>query len=223
MNLDSLCDRLDVVGERHANGAGTRSRLVAAATDVVAEGGYEAAAVRAVSCRAGVAAGALYRHFPSKAALFAEVFREVSERELAASQAAAADCDDPVEGLLAALDTFARRALRAPRLAWALLGEPVDAVVEVERLRYRRRHVAALAELVGDGVARSGLPPQDPDVTAAALVGAAAEVLVGPLASGDRDGEALITELGTLARRTVGARTDHPSATVSTTVEGRAR
>ena len=35
------------------------------------------------------------------------------------------------------LATFARRALRNPRLAWALIAEPVDPLVDAERLAYR--------------------------------------------------------------------------------------
>lgn len=171
---------------------------------MVADGGYAAASVKTVSARAGVATGALYRHFPSKSALFAEVFRAVSERELVAARTAADECDDPVEALLASLATFARRALRAPRLAWALLGEPVDPVVEAERLTYRRCHVGAFATLIERGVATARLPRQEPSVTASALVGAAAEVLVGPLAVGDEP-EALVDELTALARRTIGA------------------
>jgi len=44
----------------------------------------------AIAERAGVAAGTLYRRFSSKAELFVEVFRTVSEREVAAMHAAAA-------------------------------------------------------------------------------------------------------------------------------------
>lgn len=196
MNADSLA--------ASPSGSATRARLVAAATGIVAEEGYAAASVKAVSARAGVATGALYRHFPSKGALFVEVFRDVAERELAAARAAAAARDDPVEALLAALATFARRALRAPRLTWALLGEPVDPLVDAERLAYRRRHVREFADLIAGGVAAARLPPQDPAVTAAALVGSFAEVLVGPLADG-RDADALVDELTALTSRTIGA------------------
>ena len=38
------------------------------------------------------------------------------------------------------LATFARRALRNPRLAWALIAEPVDPLVDAERLAYRERY-----------------------------------------------------------------------------------
>ena len=69
---------------------GTRGRLVRAAAEVIQKGGWGSASVGAIARRAGVAAGTLYRHFPSKAELFLEVFRTVSERELAAMSTAQA-------------------------------------------------------------------------------------------------------------------------------------
>src|SRR5262249_56662037 len=69
---------------------GTRVRLVHAAAEVIQEGGWGSASVGAIAKRAGVAAGTLYRHFPSKAELFLEVFRTVSERELTAMTTAQA-------------------------------------------------------------------------------------------------------------------------------------
>ena len=47
-----------------ARRAATRERIVAAALDQVAAGGYASAGVQAVAARAGVAVGTLYRHFP---------------------------------------------------------------------------------------------------------------------------------------------------------------
>ena len=52
-----------------------REAIVAAALAQVADGGYASAGVQAVAARAGVATGSVYRHFASKAELFAEVFR----------------------------------------------------------------------------------------------------------------------------------------------------
>jgi AcrR family transcriptional regulator len=54
---------------RRADG-GTRDRLIRAAREVLERGGYATASVIAIAERAGVSAGALYRHFPSKAELF---------------------------------------------------------------------------------------------------------------------------------------------------------
>ena len=58
-----------------ARRAETRERIVSAALELIAEGGYVAAPVAAVADHAGVAVGTVYRYFPSKSDLFAEVFR----------------------------------------------------------------------------------------------------------------------------------------------------
>ncbi|MFZ1996039.1 MAG: helix-turn-helix domain-containing protein, partial [Solirubrobacteraceae bacterium] len=67
---------------------GTRERLLAAARELIEEGGYGGASVLAIAERAGVAAGTLYRHFASKEELFVEVFRSVCAREERAMRAA---------------------------------------------------------------------------------------------------------------------------------------
>jgi AcrR family transcriptional regulator len=77
-----------------AHNIATRRRIVAAARGLIAKGGYAEAQVAAVASRAGVAIGTVYRHFPSKADLFAEVFREASQREVDAVAAAARQAAD---------------------------------------------------------------------------------------------------------------------------------
>src|SRR6476659_7953023 len=82
----------------------------------IAAGGYRAASVAAVAGQAGVATGTVYRHFPSKADLFAEVFRTASQHEVDATRRAA-DAAGPAaaDRLAAAVETFARRALAGRR------------------------------------------------------------------------------------------------------------
>lgn len=160
---------------------GTRERLVRAAREVLERGGYATASVLAIAERAGVSAGAMYRHFPSKAELFVEVFRAAADGELAALRTAPAAERSAAARLEAVVAAYARRALHNPRLAWALVYEPVDPLVDAERLVYRRSYCRGMAALVREGIAAGELPADDPDVTAAALVGAIAEALVGPL------------------------------------------
>jgi AcrR family transcriptional regulator len=190
-----------------ARRARARAAIAGAALELVARGGYRDAQVTAVAARAGVATGTLYRHFPSKAHLLAEVFRVASQREVDAVAAAAepADGRDAAERLAAAVETFARRALRGRRLAWALLAEPVDPAVEAERLAFRRAYAAVLAAAVRDGVAAGDLPEQDPDLTAAALVGAIGEALVGPLSptGAHTDDDALVAGLVAFCLRSI--------------------
>lgn len=53
-------------GTRAAETAARKRRLIDAATDLAAEGGYDAVQMRDVAARAGVALGTLYRHYASK-------------------------------------------------------------------------------------------------------------------------------------------------------------
>ena len=83
---------------------------------------------------------------------------------------------------------FARRALAGRRMAWALIAEPVDPAVEAERLVFRRAYADVFR-------ARLDGHPQ-PDLVAAALVGALAEALVGPLSPDEHpDEDALVAGL----------------------------
>jgi AcrR family transcriptional regulator len=53
-------------GTRAAETAARKRRLLSAATELAAEGGYEAVQMRDVAARAEVALGTLYRHYASK-------------------------------------------------------------------------------------------------------------------------------------------------------------
>jgi AcrR family transcriptional regulator len=188
----------------------TRERLLRAAQELIEEGGYGGASVAAIAERAGVAAGTLYRHFASKQELFVEVFRSVCAREERAMRAASAEIasESAVERLERVLATFAERALRNPRLAWALIAEPVDPLVDAERLAYRERYAALIAEGLGAGIAARELPEQNVGLTAAALVGGCGEALVGPLSplAGSRPpSEEIVAALRTFVRRAAGA------------------
>jgi TetR/AcrR family transcriptional regulator, cholesterol catabolism regulator len=55
-----------MTGTRAAETAARKERLIAAATALAAEGGYDAVQMRDVAARAEVALGTLYRHYASK-------------------------------------------------------------------------------------------------------------------------------------------------------------
>ncbi len=167
--------------------AATRERIASAALEQVAEGGYASASVQVVARRAGVAVGTVYRHFPSKAELFADVFRRASQRELdVLAEVAEPDGRPPSERCAAGVEAFCRRALAGPVLAYALIAEPVDPAVESERLRLRRGYRDVFAEVLAEGVEAGELEPHDTTTVAAALVGGLGEALVGPLSPGRR-------------------------------------
>jgi AcrR family transcriptional regulator len=181
-----------------------RGAIVTAAGAMLAEHGYAACSVAAVAARAGVASGTVYRHFDGKAELVGELFRAVVSREVDAVRAAVACTSGVTAQTSAVIETFAGRALKSPRLAYALLAEPVDPVVDALRLEFRTAFRDIIAGVVADGVARAELPPQNAAVVAGALVGAIGEALVGPLATGIEDPDTVPT-LIEFAARALGA------------------
>ncbi len=148
--------------------------------------------------------GTVYNHVDGKAELVAEVFRAVCGREVAAVESAVRPAGGTASRITALVETFALRALKSPRLAYALLVEPVDARVDELRLEFRVAFRDIAAAAIETGVAAHELPAQDPQVVAAALVGAIGEALVGPL-SGDPD-PAVIPELVSFSLRSIGVR-----------------
>ena len=159
-----------------------REAIVAAARALAAEGGMAAVQIAPVAARAGIAAGTVYRYFPSKTELVAAVMAVVSERELAAMRAAADSAPGPLSALAAAVTTFAARALHQPRLAWAVIAEPVDREIDALRLAYREALVAELERRLAAAVRAGHVPEQDARRAAPALLGALIEGLIGPLA-----------------------------------------
>jgi AcrR family transcriptional regulator len=136
-----------------------------------------------VAERAGIAAGTVYRYFPSKTDMVGALVTSVSEREIGAIRSAADAAPGPLSALAAAVTTFAARALRQRRLAWALIAEAVDADVERIRLPYRRELAAEFEARLVAAIAGKHVPEQDTTVAAPALVGALLEGLAGALSA----------------------------------------
>ena len=123
--------------------------------------------------------------------------RRASQRELdVVVEVSAGDGRSAAERVAGAVEAFCRRALAGPVLAYALIAEPVDPVVESERLRLRRGYRDAFARVLEEGVASGELRPHDVETLAAVLVGGLGEALVGPLSAHDgRRHEALVASL----------------------------
>jgi len=164
-----------------ARKADTRQKLLKAARRLVQQGGFAAASAASVAKESGVAAGTIYRHFPNKSELVAEVFRYATEREVAEVATAAAGQSAANDKLSAAIEVFAHRALLGRQLAYALIAEPVDPRVEQERLRYRYAYAEIFEDVIELGIRQQIFVEQDSHISAAAVVGLLAESLVGPI------------------------------------------
>jgi AcrR family transcriptional regulator len=162
--------------------AARHDAIVAAARMIAAEQGLLAVQIVPVAQRAGIAAGTVYRYFPAKTDLVRTLIESVSTREIAAFRKAADAGPGPLSALAAGLVSFAARALRHRRLAWAVSAEPVDAAVDDFRLAARRALAAEIETRIRAAIAGGHLPEQDAGAASVALVGLLIEGLIGPLA-----------------------------------------
>lgn len=165
-----------------ARKAAVKDGLLKAALALVSKGGFSALTVAATAQQADVATGTVYIYFESKSHLCVEVFRLATEREVAMVHAAANGEGTPTERLQNAIAVFCERALHSQRLAYALIAEPVDPLVDAERLRFRQAYAAIYQQLIEDGMRVGAFAAQNTTVSAAAVVGAIPEALIGPLA-----------------------------------------
>src|SRR5215471_2674023 len=191
-----------------------RDRILQAVRKVVGEVGFRGAQVTTVAEAAGVATGTVYRYFPSKGDLFAEALALNAQHEVDVV-AAVAEAEGPAAARLAdAVRVFARRAVRARRLAWAMIAEPAEPEVDAARLIYRRAFSDVFERLIQDGIANGEFPAQNAAASAACLMGALSEGLIGPLApeAGSLpDTRALVDAITAFCLQAVSARPFGPS------------
>jgi len=181
-------------------GQSTREQLIAIATRLFGERGYEGASIEAVLRESGVSRGALYHHFDSKEALFEAVFESVETSVSHEIVAATAGIDDPVE------------ALRAGSVAWVrLAADPVvrrvviidaPAVLGWDRWReIESRYGLGMLKVALQGVADAGRLRADLVDLFAHMVLAAMNEIAQLVARADdaepaiRQGEAAVDEL----------------------------
>lgn len=86
--------------------AQTRAALVTAGRQLFGSRGFAATSVEDIAREARVTTGALYHHFPTKAAVFESVFEQVHEDLMAASLQAAGDTTDAIGLLMAGVGAF---------------------------------------------------------------------------------------------------------------------
>ncbi|EAQ36550.1 Transcriptional regulatory protein, TetR family protein [Nitrobacter sp. Nb-311A] len=175
--------------------AARRRAILAAARDIAGLGGMAAVQIAPVALRADVAAGTVYRYFPSKADLISELIAEVSRDELTAIRVAADAAPGPSSALAAAIATVAVHMVSHRKLAWGVLAEPIDVDVAATRLASRREVAGEIEARIIAAVNAGHLPQQDTSLAATALLGALHEALVGPLAPDNLEDQARLREV----------------------------
>lgn len=191
--------------------AGNRERILDATRTLVAKGGLREAQISAVANVAGMSTGMIYRYFSAKTDLFVEVLAAAVSHEIVILDAIRNGPGTARDRLFAAVESFSRRALNGPNLAYAFIAEPADPEVDIARIRERKRFADVIRAILADGVAAGEFPAQNLDASAACIVGAYTEALVGPIGPARevvKDRDALIRSICVFCVRAVGGTAD---------------
>jgi TetR/AcrR family transcriptional regulator, transcriptional repressor of aconitase len=157
--------------------AETRRRLLDAAREVLATEGYAGASIDRIAATAGYTKGAFYANFPSKEAVFIELFEQHKQREQVAFRAFVASDGD----VLSALDAIghdlqgARADADWPRLGVELRRQAersTTLATQIDTLQAAQR--TALADVVTALFAKAGRKlPETADALANLFIGVA--------------------------------------------------
>jgi len=136
-----------------------REQILTEAARLFARHGFHGVSIDGIGAAVGVSGPALYRHFPSKEGLLAEMLVGISEHLLAGGQERAARHTDPVELLDALVAFHTDFALRQPELITVqdrdLANLPDDARRQVRGLQ------RAYVEIWVGALVRAGLAAGD--------------------------------------------------------------
>jgi AcrR family transcriptional regulator len=166
----------DRVNQNVARGAATREHLLAVATALFAEHGYEATSIDAVLQESGASRGSLYHHFKGKDALFEAVLEELETDVGRRTVQAAADAPGPAAALRAGCLEWVRIA-REPVIQQILL---IDAPAVLGWQRWRaleERHALGLIKGALTAIAaQGGLAPELVEVFSHVVLAAIDEI-----------------------------------------------
>jgi AcrR family transcriptional regulator len=139
-----------------------REKILVAAATAFGQSGLECQ-VEDIARRAGVGVGTLYRHFPTRDALVAEVYRNEAEK-LAAAARQLADTQPPLEALrswlLLFVDYLSTKLILAEALRSMMCDTSELTRKSVEQLTASMRLLMDRARASGD-IAASGTDPLD--------------------------------------------------------------
>jgi len=150
-------------------------RILREAMRLFAERGYERTSIADIQAAAGLApgSGALYKHFPSKEAVLAaglDDFVAGAERARELIRTVPGPADEALEVLARAAMRMLHDDTDVLRIVWREL-EPFPELRDRVRERRMQSTYAALADWLRERAARGELRVEDPEATAAVLLG----------------------------------------------------
>jgi len=145
-----------------ADAARNRERVLAAATDVFSESGTDAS-LEEVARRAGVGIGTLYRHFPTRAVLIEQVYREGVTRLCAAvpELLGRLSVEQAIEAWVLSFAEYAGRKRDTAAALRSALGDDSESVFSDTRTQLRAAADQLFTAASDAGVIRGDVEPMD--------------------------------------------------------------
>lgn len=177
----------------------TRSRLLAAAREVICEVGLKPARMEDIAVRAGVSRAAVYYHFNTKGDLATAIFDDVLQRLTITVRAALAD--GPLDGVIDATVRFFADQAALGRLLITDMALPADPAQFFAR--HRDVLLGLLRRRIAADIAAGRVRSMDPDVAARAVLGLMRVAPVELICNEAADQNHLTTELSEFLRQAI--------------------
>jgi len=140
-----------------------RAQILAVGREVFAERGFHAAGTAEIAARAGCSEPTIYKHFPSKQALFAAVLEDATERTREHIEQIIGDTDDPIQAIVESgcgSHEVVAQTWRLRMLAITLLDDPqIRDAINHSVGALRERFAAAASTSQERGIYRSDVDP----------------------------------------------------------------
>jgi AcrR family transcriptional regulator len=175
---------------RRLSGSQRRDRILDAAVACFASRGFSGTTTREVASLAGITEAGLYRHFPSKEALYTAIIdRKMQAPELLAGLAAAAESRDDRAVLGGLAEVILERGLGDPAFVRLLFFSALEghALAEPFFQARVRRVRDFLADYIGRRVEEGAFRAVDPWLAAGAFVGMVVDHVNGVVVFGRKE------------------------------------
>ncbi|WP_028357183.1 TetR/AcrR family transcriptional regulator [Brackiella oedipodis] len=113
--------------------AENRQAILDSTRHLLSQGGFANALVHNIAEDAGISSGLVYQYFKNKNAILIETLQSATQKEVDVLSAIASSELKSEDKLYKAVRVFVKRALNNPRLAYALMFEPINSDLEYAR------------------------------------------------------------------------------------------